>query len=477
MGIKFNSLLLLIVVTFVSMVSLSASRNNATSSHQSEFLLLDARIIDKTENAKLTLGNVTKDSRNPLFKEDKPWEVRFDNLYANVLYDSAAGKYKCWYSPFIVDPGTSKIPVEQRKQIRYPAGRMGKREMGVCYAESDDGIHWRKPNLGIIEFNGSRENNIVMRAAHGAGVFRDEHETDSRRRYKMFFKRGKMKAAFSADGLHWGDAFDCKGLDVAGDTHNNALWVPTLNKYVGITRMWGGDPAVRQVGWTSTEDFSSWSEAKVVLQGLTPSQQTYAMPAFYYKGVYLGLVAIFNPETDRVCTELAWSPETIEWHRIAAGTPFIANSDTPHHYDWGCVYAAAYPIVQKDKILLYYGGSDGPHTGWRKGYFCLATIRKDGFAGYEPIDLQKPAAIISNPLTFVGKSISLCADVANNGQIIVTILDQSRQLLAQSEVIKSGLTDGKVQWRKISSLKKFAGKTVILKFEFLNAKLWSFEFD
>ena len=55
------------------------------------YLLLDARVVDSTENAELTLGTVHKDPRNPLFGEDKPWEPRFDNVYANVVYDEEDG--------------------------------------------------------------------------------------------------------------------------------------------------------------------------------------------------------------------------------------------------------------------------------------------------------------------------------------------------------------------------------------------------
>jgi hypothetical protein len=36
-----------------------------------------------------------------LFGEEKPWEARFDNLYANVLREPHTGLYRCWYSPFI----------------------------------------------------------------------------------------------------------------------------------------------------------------------------------------------------------------------------------------------------------------------------------------------------------------------------------------------------------------------------------------
>ena len=67
------------------------------------YLLLDARIVEDVQNAELTLGIVNKYTGNPLFSEDKPWEMRFDNLYANVIYDDEEQLYKCWYSPFASD--------------------------------------------------------------------------------------------------------------------------------------------------------------------------------------------------------------------------------------------------------------------------------------------------------------------------------------------------------------------------------------
>ncbi|MGI9219488.1 MAG: hypothetical protein ACR2QS_00460, partial [Woeseiaceae bacterium] len=61
-------------------------------------LLLDERIIEDVKNAELTLGTVKKHDANPLFGEDKSWERRFDNLYANIIYDEEDQLDKCWYS-------------------------------------------------------------------------------------------------------------------------------------------------------------------------------------------------------------------------------------------------------------------------------------------------------------------------------------------------------------------------------------------
>jgi hypothetical protein len=161
---------------------------------QDRYLLLDARIVESAENAKLTLGKTEKSKHNPLMKEDKPWEKRYDNLYANVIYDQQDKIYKCWYSPFIVDNSATGMTLEQRKSKRYkpPRGR----DMAICYAKSRDGINWEKPELDLVEFEGSKKNNILWRGPHGAGVFKDLHDPDPARRYKTLFKGDKISVGF-----------------------------------------------------------------------------------------------------------------------------------------------------------------------------------------------------------------------------------------------------------------------------------------
>jgi hypothetical protein len=89
----------------------AAILSGAGSPTADRHLLLDTRIVEDVQNAELTLGAVNKPGANPLFGEDKPWERRFDNLYANVLYDHEEQIFKCWYSPFIVSWSTLQMLV------------------------------------------------------------------------------------------------------------------------------------------------------------------------------------------------------------------------------------------------------------------------------------------------------------------------------------------------------------------------------
>jgi len=436
-----------------------------TRPKRTRFLVLDSRIIASAENAKLTLGKTVKSEHNPLMAEDKPWEKRFDNLYANVIYDKEDKLYKCWYSPFIVDNSATGMTLEQRRKTRYrpPRGR----EMAICYAVSKDGIKWEKPELGLVEFDGSKRNNIVWRGPHGAGVFKDLRETDPARRYKAFFKGGRISVGFSADGIHWGKAIPCPEANVAGDTHNNTLWAPTLGKYVGITRTWGKQG--RQVARTTSDDFLKWTKAKVVLEGFDRGHQTYAMPVFFHGGVYLGLVAIIYPKEDRVWAELAWSPDTVQWHRICPDTPLIANSEKEMAYDWGCVYAGAYPIFLKDEIRIYYGGSDWHHGNWRNAFLCMVTLRPDGFAGYEQESKDKPAVITTTAIPYSGQTLRITADVAEGGSIRATAVDKEGKSIASAEPISKTVTDGRLKWQK-----ELAAGNTRLRFELIKAKLYSF---
>lgn len=473
-----NFMLVLIIICKLGSL---ATAIDSSQTDKSRYLVLDSRNIAKTQNAKLTLGKVNKHSANPLFGEDKPWEVRFDNLYANVIYDKEEEIYKCWYSPFIIDKSAKGMTPAQREK---PYSAPGNREMAICYATSQDGINWKKPSLGVVDFNGSKKNNIVWRkidadseywkGPHGAGIFKDLEEPNPSRRYKAIFKAKMLSVGFSADGIHWDKVIPCPEAEVAGDTHNNALWAPTLNKYVGITRTWG-EKYGRQVARIESKDFVEWTQAEVVLEGEAENLQTYSMPVFYHAGSYLGLVAIHNQQTDRVWTELAWSPDTKEWNRICPGTPLIDNSKEKMAYDWGCVYAAASPVFLDSEIRIYYGGSDGYHFGWRNGYFCLATLRPDGFAGYEPMCSDDLAVVTTRPIKFQGSVLRISADIPERSSIKVVAKNEKGKEIAVSQYIKETVTDGKILW----SDSKRVNKAMLVQLEFIisnKAKLYSFSF-
>ena len=60
------------------------------------------------------------------------------------------------------DPGNRAAPF----RMWYDAGFTGSERRSYGYAESDDGLTWRFPELGIVDIAGSRANNVVRRGAY-----------------------------------------------------------------------------------------------------------------------------------------------------------------------------------------------------------------------------------------------------------------------------------------------------------------------
>ena len=456
---------------------------------ENRHLVLDSRIIGETVASKLTLGEITKHRQNPLFGEDKPWEPRFDNVYANVIYDESDELYKCWYNPFIIDERVTSTPPEKQNPtvLNYMDAKPDHREMGLCYAVSTDGIHWEKPDLGLLEFGGNKRNNILMRHVHGAGVFKDDRETNPARRYKMLFcGEPQMTVAFSADGLNWSRSIPIPEIEAHG-THANVFWAPDLGKYVGFTRQHArrGSDSIRQVTRTESPDFVHWTQDKSVLEGPTPRLQTHDMIVFPTCGIYLGLLGMMvHPEDSRFRVkqhvELTWSIDTVTWNHVQAGTPLIGHSPARSEtygampYDWGTIFASA-PVFRDNEIQLYYGAGDWYFFNWRKGYLALATLRPDGWAGYEPISAETPGVITTTPLTFLGDTVGVTADVRNGGSVRVSILDGAGNIQAASDPITDTITDGRVKWRKSQDVVGLRGERIRLRFQLRNAKLYSFQ--
>ena len=81
----------------------------------------------------------------------------------------------------------------------------------ICYAESEDGLRWVKPNLGQVEFRGSRANNAILlpdAKIEGVQVLRDDDDPDPKRRYKMVYNPHDgndwtIRTATSPDGVRW----------------------------------------------------------------------------------------------------------------------------------------------------------------------------------------------------------------------------------------------------------------------------------
>jgi len=459
----------------------------------SSLLLLDSRIVASITNARLELGTVQKHPANPLFVEEhfaeppKRWEARLDNVYPSVIYDEDDGVFKCWYKSFIVDEASNRTPLKQRPHQPYGESE---REEGLLYAVSADGIGWEKPALGIIDFEGSTANNLVMRRAthglHAGGVLKDARDPDPTRRYKFIHRNasaGRMATCFSTDGLHWSQPLLWKEHDAVGDCHNNALWSPELERYVGITRGWSD--GIRTVLRSDSADFVDWSQPLEIMRGADAHNQIYSMPICRYGDLYIGLPSVFHKgdataaDWDTVDTELAYSADSISWTRVCPGEALIPRGGGGYpdgEYDCGCVYAAA-PFIYEDQILIYYGGGNGLHNNWREGSLNLATLDIDRFAGYAPDDEGESARVETSPLLLSDETLSINAEIEPGGSIRAMLMDAGGAEVsgfgfADCLPLKQGGINCDLRWRgrHVSELR---GKTLQLVLEFQKAKLYA----
>ncbi len=154
----------------------------------------------------LTLLRPRQHSEKPVMRPGKSGSV---DAFATALYGTVLhidGRYRMWYTAL---PTVEDLPI-------LGAGRPGS-DLGphVAYAESTDGIHWEKPNLGLKDWRGRRDNNLVGLDAHAfiPIVLHDEKDPNPNHRYKMFFTNhgytvsdgdsAQLWLAYSLDGLHW----------------------------------------------------------------------------------------------------------------------------------------------------------------------------------------------------------------------------------------------------------------------------------
>jgi len=257
-----------------------------------------------------------------------------------------------------------------------------------------------------------------------------------------------------------------------------------IGKYVLITRQWNrtaktiAGTGYRKKVRSVSSDFLNWSKPELAIEGLDLRMQIHDMPVVPYAGVYLGMVGLFDVGASKQWCELAWGPDSIEWHRIQPGKPLIPNGAVMGNYDWGCIVPSK-PIVRKDEILIYCGANDGRFMAWRSGYLALARLRPDGFAGYEQIlgGSNKTCSVTTKAVSVVDNSLCVSADVAPSGFVKVTLLDKNNKKLAEGNLVTTTVSDAEIEWKDGFSFKKLKGKKIKLKFELRESKLFSFSFN
>lgn len=462
-------------------------------------LFTDGAIIGSLSNATVHVNPIRKIGR-PIVAPDEAWEGTALQ-FGGVVRDPEDGLFKMWYSAFAI-PASGKAP--------------GWRQ---CYAESTDGVHWRKPDLGLVEFQGNKHNNLVAFARAGSFstplgyVMLDPRPAEKARRFKSFaLMSDGYGAVASADGKTWEPDPQNPVCDSTGDV------APTVfdeqkNQFVSYMKLSvtvEGRPR-RSVGRRTSPDLVHWTpnqailvpdawedeRAKVMMATRKGWMEYYGMIGFPYESTYLGLLWSFFCNAEPVGTtegvfqvELAASPDGVTWSHAADRAPVIERG-TPGSFDGGMVFTAARPLVIGDEIWVYYCGWESTHGCYwyeepktdeplKRGFISVGKLRRDGWVSVDARFAE--GQVTTQPLRFRGNRLTVNAD-ASEGTIRVAVLDASGQecsgfgAAACVPLDRRNDLDWTVTWSGQPELSRLQDQPVRLRFILNNARLFSFKFE
>lgn len=430
-------------------------------------LFIDHRFIQHAEGVELHMNPPVK--CGVVLSGNNSWENGMVTDAVTVIED--AGKFRMWYTA-------------------CPASGPALEPFRLCYAESNDGEHWIKPNLGIYEWEGSKTNNILMDSniENGGGVFVDPRAPPSQR-YKLLARLSSKRVAgqreedpqvnnapngpglyiyTSADGLRW-DLHPTRVFPFSPDTDNMAFYDRRTGKYLAYVRLWN---PLRRVGVVVSDDIMQpWPYDKSVAPRLWPGRPA-ENPAPSRE-----IAEAFGPDRDDPANVDFYTSATVEypWAEDAYfmfpsayrhfpdppegkyrndglidialavsrdGRKFHRTSKAPYVRmglngapDSGSMYMGIGMIRRGATIYQYYGGYDFTHAGYvglpeikNQGGVMLLRQRLDGFISADAD--EKGGEFATPPLRFRGARLCLNLDASATGEVRVELRGADNRSIA-----------------------------------------------
>ena len=439
---------------------------------------------------------------------DRPWEGAFCG-YVTVLHDGDI--YRMYYRG---------IPIAR------PDGSL---DEVTCYAESRDGIHWEKPDLGLFEVAGTRKNNVVLDSEyapvpHNFIAFLDTRPgIPSSQRYKglggMFpiseeqrFSNGLLGFT-SADGIRWSmiqqePLIGSSLHEFTDTTPSPAFWSPHEGCYVCYVRAWRRDPKepphyegwtgnVRWVGRTTSEDFLNWTPVQMMDPRDDPLEHIYTnqtSPYFRAPHIYLGVAARFLPDRQVVSEEQAQKLQVAPKYFHDCSDAVLLTSRGGTRYQRTFLEAfmrpgiglqnwtsrTNYPALNlvptgTEEISLYVQHMYGQPGHELRRY----TLRTDGL-----VSVNAPyggGEFLTRTLRFSGSELVVNFSTSAPGGLRVEIRSPGGRpitgyALGDSDQLIGNEIERVVTWKGNQDVGPLAGKPVRLRFVMKDADLYSLRF-
>lgn len=289
-------------------------------------------------------------SVEPLISADKPWE---DFCIVGVTVIREGDRWRMWYGA-------------------YDHTYKRDDDASLCYAESRDGLHWTKPNLGRVEHGGNTDNNILLASKQSGPfafsmVFMDD-AAEPEQKYKMIWQKfieadvaWAVYGGTSPDGMTWTllpEPLSPKNSDTT------TACIPDNGRYRLYTRIWrGGWSGVRVVGYTESDHFGDFPDPVEIFShddNDPEGMQFYSNAATKLReDLYVMFPAAFYTKNQTVRSHLAWSRDGVHFTRYGR-EPVV---DIGTQFDKMGVYVCpgAVPGDEPNTWWFYYFGTNIEH--------------------------------------------------------------------------------------------------------------------
>jgi hypothetical protein len=457
-------------------------------------LFVDLDRIEQMENVRQVYHVATKHPGNPVVRKVKPWEDD-RGTWGSVIYDPDEKLFKAWYG------------AKSGRQKEYRPGSLSPCSV-LCYATSKDGIHWDRPELGLHEVMGTRQNNVVVNDDHHNGLdhwestLKDPLETNPRRRYKAlgwssYDWDGPMSGIYtmtSPDGLRWEHTPEpvfrfhprpgTSDLGPVGDSHG--LMIDTLRRrHVAYLR--GLPNRLLSV----SQDFKVWTPPRMCIPAREAevANTLYNHVGFVYGDRYLGFLTYFKRDSrDPLLTvRLITSRDGETWQRPETGAPLIDVGGVGEWDRFLNMMTGGPPIRVGDRLYIYYRGLANRHkvedayagkdNAWQQGGgLGLATLRVDGFASLDAS--YDGGRVTTRPFRPAGPRLCVNAK-ADFGRLRAEALDERGRPVAgftkeECLPIQADSVDHIIRWKENEGIGRLGGRAIRLRFYLENVRLYSF---
>jgi hypothetical protein len=365
----------------------------------------------------------------------------------------------------------------------------------TCVAVSKDGVHWKKPKLGIVDFEGSRANNIVWDGigTHCFAPFVDSNpDCKPAEKYKALSRGRYVKGSFdtperqkgivglytfaSADGLHWKQTSSrpviTKG---AFDSQNLGFWDVNRSKYVCYSRLF--IDGVRSIQFCESSDFVNWTDPVKLKYVDSPNEHLYTNAVAPYARnpkIYIGLPTRYLPANSRVEPLFMFSRDGLTFQRWS--TAIIPESAPADRAGNRSNYAATGVLqLPDDPAHMSIYGTEAYYTGLDSRVRRFE-YRTDGFVALQ----AKQAEIVTYPVVIGGQAIFINARTKKGGSIVVSLLDTAGKAIPgytakDAIAFSNNQIAAEIKWRDGRSLEALFGKAVKLQISMTGAELFSLQ--